>query len=63
MRLKDNLRELINSHGITVAHLSRTTKIPLQTLHGWLGGVEPSISIRNMSAKKDGSMFYISPSF
>lgn len=26
---------------ITVAHLSRATRIPLQTLHGWLSGVEP----------------------
>lgn len=41
MRLKDNLRDLIRLNGITVVHLSRATKIPLQTLHGWLGGVEP----------------------
>ncbi len=41
MRLKDNLRDLIKSQGITVAHLSRSTKIPLQTIHGWLSGVEP----------------------
>lgn len=41
MRLKDNLRELIKANGITVAHLSRATKIPLQTIHGWLSGVEP----------------------
>ncbi len=41
MRLKDNLRDLIKSNGITVAHLSRATKIPLQTIHGWLSGVEP----------------------
>lgn len=41
MRLKDNLRDLIKSNGITVAHLSRATKTPLQTLHGWLSGVEP----------------------
>ena len=41
MRLKDNLRDLIKSQGITVAHLSRATKIPLQTIHGWLSGVEP----------------------
>jgi transcriptional regulator with XRE-family HTH domain len=41
MRLKDNLRDLIKSNGVTVAHLSRATKIPLQTIHGWLSGVEP----------------------
>lgn len=41
MRLKDNLRGLIKSREITIAHLSRVTKIPLQTLHGWLSGVEP----------------------
>jgi hypothetical protein len=41
MRLKDNLRDLIKSNGIAVTHLSRSTRIPLQTLHGWLAGVEP----------------------
>ncbi|QDK43199.1 hypothetical protein DOM21_17400 [Bacteriovorax stolpii] len=41
MRLKDNLRDLIRSNGITVIHLSKATKIPLQTLHGWLSGAAP----------------------
>ena len=41
MHLKDNLKKLIKVNGITVAHLSRSTRIPLQTLHGWLSGTEP----------------------
>lgn len=41
MRLKDNLKELFKISGITAAHLSRATKIPLQAIHGWLSGIEP----------------------
>lgn len=48
MHLKTNIRELIKFHGITVAHLARSTKIPLQTLHGWLSGADP----RNMNQLK-----------
>lgn len=48
MYLKTNIRELIKYHGITVAHLARSTKIPLQTLHGWLSGSDP----RNMKQLK-----------
>lgn len=48
MHLKTNIRELIKFHGITVAHLARSTKIPLQTLHGWLSGSDP----RNMKQLK-----------
>ncbi|MBF0361946.1 MAG: helix-turn-helix transcriptional regulator [Oligoflexia bacterium] len=41
IQLKIILKSLIKEHGISVAHLARTTKIPLQTIHGWLSGSEP----------------------
>ncbi len=41
MVLKTILKKLINDKGITITALSRATKIPLQTLHGWLHGSEP----------------------
>lgn len=41
MELKSILKKLIKERGITIAHLSRATKVPLQTLHGWLNGSEP----------------------
>ena len=41
MELKTILKKLIKERGITITHLSRTTKVPLQTLHGWLHGSEP----------------------
>lgn len=41
MELKTILKKLIKDKGITIAALSRSTKVPLQTLHGWLQGSEP----------------------
>ena len=41
LRLSKNLRYLIKERGMTVVALSRKTATPLQTLHGWLAGVEP----------------------
>lgn len=41
MILKDILKNLILERGITIAHLSRSTRVPMQTLHGWLHGSEP----------------------
>jgi predicted transcriptional regulator len=41
LRLSKNLKYLIKDKGITVVALSKKTGIPLQTLHGWLSGVEP----------------------
>lgn len=41
MQLKVILKKLIKGRGISIAHLSRATSVPLQTLHGWLNGVEP----------------------
>lgn len=41
MELKTILKKLIKEKGITITSLSRSTKVPLQTLHGWLQGSEP----------------------
>lgn len=41
MELKIILKKLIKEKGITITGLSRSTKVPLQTLHGWLQGSEP----------------------
>ncbi len=41
MVLKTILKKLISDKGITITALSRATKVPLQTLHGWLQGSEP----------------------
>lgn len=39
--LSKNLKKLIFEKGITVTGLSRSTKVPVQTLYGWLIGSEP----------------------
>ena len=52
MELKSNLRRFIRENGMTVAGLARATKIPVQTLHGWLQGTEPK-SIRQVKAVAD----------
>lgn len=41
MELKKILKRLIQEEGITVAQLSKKTKVPVQTLHNWLSGMEP----------------------
>lgn len=41
MELKSILKKLIKEKGITITHLAKATKVPLQTLHGWLQGSEP----------------------
>lgn len=41
IKLRFVLKKLIKEKGITIASLSRSTKVPLQTLHGWLQGNEP----------------------
>jgi transcriptional regulator with XRE-family HTH domain len=52
MVIKSILKKLIKEKGITITHLSRTTKVPLQTLHGWLQGSEPK-SLRQVKAVAD----------
>lgn len=41
MHLSKNLNSLLERKGITVTRLSKEVSIPVQTLHGWLNGVEP----------------------
>lgn len=41
MELKTILKKLIKDKGVTITALSQKTKVPLQTLHGWLQGSEP----------------------
>ncbi len=52
MELKTVLRKLIKEKGLTIAGLSRSTKVPVQTLHGWLHGSEPK-SIRQLKTIAD----------
>ena len=35
------LKKLIKEKGVTITALSKKSKVPLQTLHGWLQGSEP----------------------
>jgi transcriptional regulator with XRE-family HTH domain len=41
MKLKENLRLLIKTKGITATALSKQSKVPLQTLNNWLSGSKP----------------------
>lgn len=52
MQLKTVLKNLIKNKGITITHLSRASKVPLQTLHGWLHGSEPK-NLRQVKAVAD----------
>lgn len=52
MELKSVLRRIIREKGLTVTGLSRATKVPVQTLHGWLHGSEPK-SVRQLKAVAD----------
>lgn len=52
MELKKILRKIIRERGLTIASLSRGSKVPVQTLHGWLQGIEPK-SIRQLKIVAD----------
>jgi predicted transcriptional regulator len=52
MVIKSVLKKLIKDKGITITHLSRSTKVPLQTLHGWVNGSEPK-NLRQVKAVAD----------
>lgn len=41
MELKTILKKLIKDKGVTITALAKKTKVPLQTIHGWLQGSEP----------------------
>ncbi len=52
MELKAVLRKIIREKGLTIASIARRTKVPVQTIHGWLQGSEPK-SIRQLKAVAD----------
>lgn len=41
MELKDVLKGLLKEEGISISQLAKRTKVPVQTLHNWLNGMEP----------------------
>jgi transcriptional regulator with XRE-family HTH domain len=41
MELKKTLRDLLNQNNMKVAEVARATKVPVQSLHNWLGGMSP----------------------
>lgn len=41
MELEKKLKVLLAEHDITIAQLSRATKVPRQTIDNWLAGQEP----------------------
>jgi transcriptional regulator with XRE-family HTH domain len=52
--LSSNLKKLIRLNDLTVAQLSRATKVPTQTLNNWLSGLEP----RSMDQVKIVASFF-----
>lgn len=52
MELKTILKKLIKEKGVTITALAKKTKVPLQTLHGWLQGSEPK-NLRQIKAVAD----------
>lgn len=39
--LKQNLKSLLATKGVTASHLARAVGVPKQTISGWLGGQMP----------------------
>lgn len=52
MEIKTVLKRLIKERGVSVTHVAKVTKVPLQTLHGWLNGSEPK-NLRQVKAVAD----------
>lgn len=52
--LAHNLKRLLKENDLSVAQLSRSTKIPAQTLNNWLAGLEP----RSISQVKVASQYF-----
>lgn len=61
MKLRFIMRDLIRERGITITALSRATKVPLQTLHGWLQGSEPRSlkQVKNVADYFDVDLDYL----
>ena len=60
MELRRVLKRLMTEHDVTVAQLSRATKVPVQTLHNWVGG-QPPRDVRQV--KKVADHFEVSLDF
>ena len=52
--LAQNLKRKLKEQDMTVAQLSRATKVPSQTLNNWLAGLEP----RSMTQVKAIALFF-----
>lgn len=52
VQFKNVLKKLIHERGVTITHVARASKVPLQTLHGWLSGSEPK-NLRQVKAIAD----------
>jgi len=52
VELKTILRKIIKEKGLTVVAVSRASKVPVQTLHGWLQGSDPK-NIRQLKSVAD----------
>lgn len=61
MELKNILKHLIKEEGITVSQLAKKTKVPVQTLHNWLSGIEPRSlkQVRQVSEYFEVSLDYL----
>ena len=61
MELKDVLKRLLKKDGISITYLSKRTKVPVQTIHNWLNGMEPrSISqLRKIADYFEVSLDYL----
>ena len=54
LELASKLKKLLKEQDLTVAQLSRATKVPAQTLNNWLSGLEP----RSMGQVKSVAHFF-----
>lgn len=41
IKLNTTLKRLLKDNDLTVAQLSRATKVPVQTIHNWIHGQDP----------------------
>lgn len=61
MELKSILKALLKEEGISISQLAKRTKVPVQTLHNWLSGVEPRSlkQVRKVSDYFEVSLDYL----
>lgn len=41
MELKKTLRKLLNDNNVKVSQLAKSSGVPVQSIHNWLGGMSP----------------------